>query len=49
MTDVKKYIDQQVKNDHRTFDNTQKIATGQGDDYIPGCLLHYPYFKKLLI
>ena len=24
----------------------QLIATGQGDDYTTGCLLHYPYFKK---
>ena len=22
------------------------IPTGQGDDYITGCLLNYPYFKE---
>ena len=22
------------------------IATGQGDDYITGCLIDYPYFKN---
>ena len=30
----------------RTYKNIQKIATGQGDVYITGCLLDYPYFKK---
>ena len=34
-----------VQIDMRTYDNIQKIATGQGDDYITGCLLDYPYFK----
>ena len=35
-----------VKNDLRTYDNIQKIATGQGDDYTTGCLLDYLYFKN---
>ena len=30
----------------RTYQNIQKIETGQGDDYKTGCLLDYPYFKK---
>ena len=30
----------------RTYDNIQKIATGQGDDYTTGCLLDYLYFKN---
>ena len=25
---------------------TLEIATGQGDDYSTGCLLHYNYFKN---
>ena len=29
----------------RTYDNIQKIATGQGDDYTTGCLLDYNYFN----
>ena len=29
----------------RKYDNTRKIATGQADNYITGCLLDYPYFK----
>ena len=30
----------------RTYDNTQKIAAGQGDDYTTGCLLDYNCFNK---
>ena len=39
-------FDQPVKNDLRTYDEIQKIATGQGDDYIHGTLLDYNYFKE---
>ena len=35
-----------IKNYLKTNDNIRKIATGQGDDYITGCLLDYPFFKK---
>ena len=37
---------QTVKNNLRTYDNIRNLATGQGDDYITGCLLDYTYFKK---
>ena len=30
----------------RTYDNIQKIATVQGDDYTTGCLLDYNYFNN---
>ena len=30
----------------RTYDNVQKTATGQGDDYTTGCLLDYNYFNN---
>ena len=42
----KNFFDQSIKNYLKTYDNIRKIATGQGDDYITGCLLDYPYFKK---
>ena len=29
-----------------TSDNTQNIATGQGDDYTTSCLLGYPYLNN---
>ena len=34
------------KNNLRTYDNIQKFETGQVDDYMTGCFLDYPYFKK---
>ena len=40
------FFDQLVINNLRTYDNIQKIATGQGDDYKTGCLLDYPYFQN---
>ena len=40
------FFDQPIKNDLQTHYNIWKIATGQGDDYITGCLLDYTYFEK---
>ena len=40
------FFDQPIKNNKVTYDNTRKIATGQGDDYTTGCLLDYPYFAN---
>ena len=42
----KTFFDQPARNDLITYDNIQKIGTGQGDDYATGCLLDYNYFKK---
>ena len=47
MTDGKKSLfHQPVKSHRRTYDNNQKIETGQGDDYTTGCWLKYNYFIK---
>ena len=46
MIDEKNVFDQSVKNDLKLYDSIQKVATGHKDDYITGCLLDYPYFKK---
>ena len=46
MINGRNFFDQTIKIDLKTYDNIQKIATGQGDTYIPGCLLDYPYFKE---
>ena len=46
MIDGQNLFDQQVKNDLRTYNKIQNIATGQGDDYTMVCLLNYPYIKK---
>ena len=46
MTDGKSFFDQPVKSDMRTYDNIQKMSTGEKDDHTAGCLLDYNYFKK---
>ena len=46
MIDRRNCSDQLAKNDLRKYNNIQKIATGQGDDYSNGCLLDYPYFEE---
>ena len=46
MIDGKHFLDQPFKINMRTYDNIQKIATDQGDEYTIGCLLDYSYFKK---
>ena len=42
----KNCFDQPVKYDLRTYENIQKIETGQRDDYTTGCLLDNNYFKN---
>ena len=39
-------FDQPVRNNLITYDNIQKIATGQGGDYTTSCLLEYKCFKN---
>ena len=45
MIDGKKVFDQPIDSMAKTYENIEKIATGQGDDYTTGCLSDYPYFK----
>ena len=40
------FFDQTARNNLITYDNIQKITTGQGDDYTTGCLLDYNYFNN---
>ena len=44
--DGKNFFNQPIKNDKTTYDNIQKISTGQRDNYTTECLLHYIYFKE---
>ena len=44
MIDGQNFFDQPVRNVLITYDNIQKIATGQGDDYATGFLVDYNYF-----
>ena len=48
MIDGKNFFGQSIKNDTKTYENIQKITTGQGDDYTSGCLLDHNYFIKLI-
>ena len=36
----------QLQNDKITYETIRKLAPGQGDDYITGCLLDDHYFKE---
>ena len=46
MVDGLNFFDQPVKHDLRMYENIQKIATAQGEDYATGCLLDSNYFKE---
>ena len=46
MINGQNFFNEPTQNDLRTYDNIQKVATGQGDDYATGCLLDYPCFKE---
>ena len=46
MIDGQNFFDQPVKSNLRTYDNIQKFAIGQRDDYTTDCLLDYIYFNK---
>ena len=45
MIDGKNFFDQPVKSNKITYENTGKIAPGQGDDYTTGFLFDYAYFR----
>ena len=45
MINGENFFDQPIKNNKVTSENIRKIATSQGDDYTPGCLLNYQYIK----
>ena len=47
MINGRNFFDQPVKNDLRIYNNIQKIASGQGDDYTTGCLLISPISKNI--
>ena len=45
LLDGRNFYDQPINDMIKQYDGIRKIATGQGDDYITGCLLEYQYFK----
>ena len=46
MIDGRNFFDQTIKNGIKTYENIQKITTGERDDCTTGCLLDYNYFKR---
>ena len=44
--DGRNFFDQPINNRIKTYENIGKTATGQGDDYTTGSLLHYSYVKE---
>ena len=42
MINGENFFDQPIKANKITYGNIRKIAIGQGDDCITGCLLDYP-------
>ena len=46
MINGRNFFDQPIKNDLKTYDNIEKIATGRGDNYTIGCSIDYIYFKN---
>ena len=48
MIDEKNFFEQPIKNHLRTYQNTQKIATGQWDGYTTGCLTRLKLFQRAL-
>ena len=44
--DGRNFYDQPTNDSIKQYDQIRRISTGQGDDYITGCLLDFAYFKK---
>ena len=40
------FFDQVINDLIKQYHEVRKVSTGQGDDYITGCLLDFAYFKK---
>ena len=40
------FYDQPINSDIKRYEEIWKLITGQGEDYITGCLLDYDYIKN---
>ena len=45
LIDGRNFYDQPINDLVKHYDEIRKTATGQGEDYITGCLLDYKYFN----
>ena len=48
MVDGKKFFDQLIENDIKTYDKFRRIAVGQGDGYKTNCFLITLISKKII-
>ena len=46
MINGKNFYDQSIDSDIKRYEEVRNFTTGQGDDYITGCLLDYDYIKN---
>ena len=46
MIDGRNVFDQPKNSMTKTYENIRRTATGHGDEYKTGCLLHYSIFKE---
>ena len=44
--DGRSFYDQPINDSIKQYDEISKVSSGQGDDYITGCLLDFAYFEK---
>ena len=44
--DESNVYDQTINDSIKQYEEVRKISTGQGDDYMTGCLLDFAYFEK---
>ena len=45
LIDQRNCYDQPINDFIKQYDEVRKVSTGQGDDYITGCLLDYAYLE----
>ena len=45
MIDGRNFYDQPINDLIKQYDEVRKVSTGHGDDYTPGSLLDYAYFR----
>ena len=44
--DGRTFYNQSINDSIKQYDEIRKISTGQGDNYIAGCLLDFAYFEN---
>ena len=45
LIDGRNFYDQNISDDFKKYEESRKLMTGKGEDYTPGSLLDYDYYK----